>query len=42
VLGRTGYVALYWCAPEREEIWILGIRISASWIARRKQEAYTL
>ena len=24
--GSTGYVALYWFAPEREEIWILGIR----------------
>jgi plasmid stabilization system protein ParE len=24
--GRTGYVALYWFLPEREEIWILAIR----------------
>ena len=24
--GRTGYVALYWFVPEREEIWILAIR----------------
>ncbi len=24
--GNTGYVALYWFAPERAEIWILGLR----------------
>ena len=24
--GKTGYVALYWFFPEREEIWMLGIR----------------
>ena len=24
--GRTGYIALYWFVPEREEIWILAIR----------------
>lgn len=24
--GRTGYVALYWFAPERDEVWILAIR----------------
>jgi len=24
--GRTGYLALYWFAPERDEVQILGIR----------------
>lgn len=24
--GKTGYVALYWFAPELSEIWVLGIR----------------